>query len=64
MISLQPAKNGYLNSLPHLIWLLLLTSPVIGQTKFVANYDENKIPAYELPAILTMQDGTPVSTQQ
>lgn len=64
MISLQPAKNGYLNSLPHLIWLLLLTSPVIGQTKFVANYDENKIPAYELPAILTMQDGTPVSTAQ
>lgn len=34
---------------------------VEAQTTFEANYDEAKMPAYELPELLTMLDGTPVT---
>ena len=47
-------------------WTLLisLASPVIGQSKFVANYDENKIKPYKLPQILIDETGNPVESSK
>lgn len=47
-------------------WTLLisLASPVIGQSKFVANYDENKIKPYKLPQILIDEKGNPVESSK
>ena len=45
---------------------LLLVLPLLGMQaakwKTVVNYDEDKVPSYELPALLVCNDGTPVTT--
>jgi hypothetical protein len=41
--------------------LITLTAPALAQKKFVANYDETKIPQFTLPDALLFNDGTRVS---
>jgi len=45
-----------------LLLILTTASSVSGQAKFVANYDESKIPEYQLPNVLIDQQGHPIKT--
>lgn len=47
-----------------LMLLFGLPGSVAAQAPNAANYDESRVPAYELPDPLVMQDGTPVTTPQ
>ncbi len=50
---------------PFVLALLgFLASDAIGQAKFVANYDESKVPTYELPNVLVTQGGKPVTSRK
>ena len=42
----------------------MTTSQVMAQKKFVANYDETKIPKYTLPNPLVTESGEPVSNAE
>lgn len=46
-----------------LLILLAMTAPALAQPKGF-NYDESKVPDFELPDPLVMQDGTPVTTAE
>ncbi|MGB1924939.1 MAG: alpha/beta hydrolase family protein [Rubripirellula sp.] len=62
----MPTKLTYryfsLKDIAYSILLISLASPAMGQAKFVANYDESKIKAYQLPPILVDQKGEPVES--
>lgn len=58
-----------MTSFARLVWLvaLVLLVSLVNDAqaqKFVANYDEQEVPDYELPDPLRMQDGTPVRSAQ
>ena len=44
------------------VLVLFMVGPAEAQKKFVANYDEARIPEFALPDALLFNDGTPVRT--
>ena len=45
-------------------FLLTIVSTVLFAQQFTPNYDESKIPEYELPAILTSKDGSTIAKEK
>jgi hypothetical protein len=64
-MSTQPSKMLLtLKLITFGVLLLAFTATAPGQAKFVANYDESKIPEYQLPPILTSQSGQPIESAE
>ena len=48
----------------YITFLLTILSTVLFAQQFTPNYDESKIPEYELPAILTSKDGSTITKKK
>ncbi len=56
-------KQRDLASMALSLLFIALANPAFSQGKFVANYDESKIPEYQLPEVLTSENGKKIKTE-